>query len=395
MCTKYVITPPLAYLTRQPPLVHPTRPPSLVHMDSRFTLLQEHSDGNILLVLLTSSNPSSTLIDVFFFINSDQYNDRSRASLTFLPSSHLAPIERTLLESVIEFRNVNELDTWLPSESIEKLSLSDLAKSVAPQRNSTELAPPPSQKRKQRFSPAEEDPPLFRKMRSYLNKLPPFSSVFNSNPPPPPLSSHPTTSPSSKLHLLFPAPLPSIHMNDLINRLPYEILVHIYKFLSVDDVLPCAQVCHRAWQVANLDIVWRDLMAVYTERKEQRETREQWDKYTPPTYPRADSPCSSIGRPSDTLFDVQIPTLSSSSDVSTDCSSRNSSFGVISMDDGVYTQAELDATAEQRMEALKISLDTIQGYARYVLSPSLSPLYIAFSLLIYILAPSNSSICMA
>lgn len=326
---------------------------------------QEHSDGNILLVNLTSPNPGSSIVDVYFFINADQYSDRSSTSLTFLPNSHLAPIERTLLESVIEFRNVIELDTWLPSESMERLSLSDLAKSVTPQnRNSTELITAHTQKRKQRNSHSEEDQPLFGKVRSYFNKLPPFASVFNNNTP---LPSKRLTSPPS-LHLLF-ASSPSNYMNDLINRLPYEILVHIFKFLPLGDVLPCAQVCHRTWQVANLDIVWRDLMAAHAER--QKETLEKWDKYVPPTYPiRAESPYSSVCRSAEIPFDVQIPTPhSSSGDLSTDsiCSSRNSSCGVINIDDGVYSAAELEIPEEKRRDSLKSLLDTIQGYARCVI----------------------------
>jgi hypothetical protein len=271
-----------------------------------------------LLITLTSSNAgSSTLIDVYFFSNTNSYNDRSRTSITFLPNSHLPPIERTLLESVIEFRNVIELDMWFPSESIERLSLSDLAKSVTPQsRNSKEFGTSPlSQKRKKRNSPTEEDQPLLGKMRSYFNKLPPLSSIFNTTPPPPPPN---RLTRSASLHLLFAVP-PSDYMNDLINHLPYEILVHIFKFLPVDDVLPCAQVCHRTWQVANLDIVWRDLMAVRAER--EREEHDKWHKYIPPTY----APCAELPY-SSSPFDVQIPTYTSSGDLNTDsiCDSRSS-----------------------------------------------------------------------
>eukprot|EP00026_Physarum_polycephalum_P001257 Phypoly_transcript_01258.p1 GENE.Phypoly_transcript_01258~~Phypoly_transcript_01258.p1 ORF type:complete len:1061 (+),score=123.38 Phypoly_transcript_01258:179-3361(+) len=321
---------------------------------------EEHSDGNILLITLTSSNAgNSTLIDVYFFCNTDSYNDRSRTSITFLPNSPLPPIERTLLESVIEFRNVIELDTWLPSESIERLSLSDLAKSVTPQsRNSSEFgASPISQKRKQRGS-LEEDRPLLGKMRSYFNKLPPLSSIFNSAPPPPPPNRQAR---STSLHLLFASP-PSKDMTDLINHLPYEILVHIFKFLPVEDVLPCAQVCHRTWQVANLDILWRDLMVqLHTER--QRHDHDKWDKYIPPTYaPHAES--QYFPAP----FDVQIPTHTSSGDLITDsiCSSFSSrSSSVTTMEDGGATPpSELEElTAEQRSKILKSSLDTIEGYA--------------------------------
>jgi F-box-like len=301
---------------------------------------------------------------VLFFTNTAQYSERSRTSLTFLPASPLAPIERALLESVIEFRNVVELDTWLPSESIEKLSLSDLAKSVTPQ-----VIPSPnlaaSQKRK--VQDPEVGAPLFGKVRSYFNKLPSFSSVFSSQvntPPPPPPRSRPTS--PSPLHLLFNTP--AYLMNDQINRLPYEILVHIFKYMRLEDVRPCSLICHRAWQVINCDLVWRELMA---HAKRERERGTKWEKYASfPNYTTTEPPYATYRHPPfipNTQFSAGLA-------ISRDSSKSNSTSSIFN----VLNEAGQEPTAERRRESLKSLLDTIEGYARFVLSHPFSLLTYMF-----------------
>lgn len=330
-------------------------------------VVQEHSDGSLLLVMLTANRPSSN-IDVLFFTNTAQYSDRSRTSITFLPASPLAPIERTLLESVIEFRNVVELDTWLPG-SFEKLSLSEVSKSATGQsRRSIELdtkAPPPPtipavQKRKEATSAPENvaDAPLLGKVKNYFNKkLPSFSSMFSFHAQQPTPAQYSRSTPN--LHLLFSTqPSKSEDIDYLINYLPYELLVHIFKYIDLEDVRACSQLSHRAWQVTNTDVVWRDQIA---HLEAQKRAIEGWEKYAPlPHFTSPDTPPRTRAM-SDSPFEKPVWARATDSSPTSPVPSRNNSIDV----DISSMQLDPSVTQELKHNELKSLLDSVQGYARY------------------------------
>lgn len=176
------------------------------------------------------------------------------------------------MESAIEFRNVVELDAWLAGDSIGKLSISDLARSVSPQpaqlvgqKRGTDVDVSKSNKRKD-----STDGLFFGQMRSFFStRLPSLSSIF------PGFTQKPAHTEDS-LYLL-PIAAPSVKFTqDFIDILPYEILLHVFLFLNAHDIHTCSRVCHRWWQVTNCDEIWQKVVTcevvVGLERK-------SWEKY--------------------------------------------------------------------------------------------------------------------
>lgn len=321
--------------------------------------------------MLTADRPSSN-IDVLFFTNTAQYSDRSRTSLTFLPASPLAPIKRTLLESVIEFRNVVELDTWLPTETMEKLSLSEISKVATGQSrrsaefngvgNSNNKGPVSTlQKRKQIPSPTREDAedaPLFGKVKNYFNKLPSFSSMFSfhTQQPIPAKYARSNTNTDTSLHLLFSSqPNKEPGEDYLMNYLPYELLVHIMKYVNMEDLRACSQLCHRAWQVTNCDVVWRDQIS---HLDAQKQDRVGWENYAPlPHFSNTPESPSRVTNSADSPFEKPVWRR-----VGID--SLNSSQSSV---DRIFCEMDIEPplSQEQRRQELNSLLDSVQDYSRY------------------------------